>query len=336
MTRILGDGWYAGALEERGVERVDDAIRARFPGWAQRERLPGVLRGVLWFLVSRGVSRTLCIFSSPGLLTFLALQVLSGRPRGQLFVIEFFRPEPVGWRARLKEAVHAGLCRWLLPRTLTAAQVSTAWEIEAYAEKYGVPPARFRHIAFPMLLDPGELPEPPAEPALPTVLSSGRAACDWPTVFSAAEDAGAWQLVVVCSAEERAAVDRLNRDGRARVLSEISVEEHERLLRTATLYALILREQRVSSGHVRLARAIEAGTPVVATTVQGLAGYVQDGVTAVTVPPGDPVALRQAIDRLVTDRAARLRLREQAYEAVRAQDLKAFVQQIGDLVLEVR
>lgn len=335
MTRILGDGWYAGALRGRGVERVDDAIRTRFPGWARRERLPGVLRGLLWFMVARGIDRTVCIFSSPGLLTFLALQMLSGRRRGQLFVIEFFRPEPLGWKARLKESVHTALCRWLLPRTLTAAQVSTAWEIDAYAEKYDLQPSQFRHIAFPMLLDPGELPAAPVEPPVPTILSSGRAACDWPTVFEAAQDA-AWQLVVVCSAEERAAVDRLNRDGRARVLSEIPAEEHERLLRSATLYALILREQRVSSGHVRLARAIEAGTPVVATTVQGLAGYVQDGVTATAVPPGDAAALRRAIDRLVADPAARMALRQTAYEAVRAQDLEAFVRQVGDLVLADR
>jgi glycosyltransferase involved in cell wall biosynthesis len=165
------------------------------------------------------------------------------------------------------------------------------------------------------------------------VLSSGRAACDWATLLSAARSA-TWPLTIVCSAEDRRGVDALNHDGRAHVLSEISHEEHAALLASAEVYALVLREQRASSGQVRLARAIEAGVPVVATLVQGLEGYVEGGVTALAVPAGDTASLRAAIDRLVDDPAARAELRHTAHLAMRSRSLEAYVEQIRTFVFD--
>ena len=44
-----------------------------------------------------------------------------------------------------------------------------------------------------------------------------------------------------------------------------------------------------------------AGAPVVATRVGGTPEAVQDGVTGLLVPPGDPGALARAIDRLLSN-----------------------------------
>jgi glycosyltransferase involved in cell wall biosynthesis len=163
------------------------------------------------------------------------------------------------------------------------------------------------------------------------VLASGRTACDWPTLFNAARGA-TWPLTIVCSAEERRTVDVLNRDGRATVLSEITPEEHRRLLASAEVYALALRERRASSGQVRLARAIEAGVPVVATRVQGLDGYLDAGTTALAVPVGDAAALRTAIDRLLDDAPLRDALRRKARAAVQHHTLDAYVARLRRFV----
>ena len=56
------------------------------------------------------------------------------------------------------------------------------------------------------------------------------------------------------------------------------------------------------------AEAMAHGKPVVASAVGGLRGLVDHDETGFLVPPGDPSALRAAIDRLLADRELRRRL----------------------------
>lgn len=54
--------------------------------------------------------------------------------------------------------------------------------------------------------------------------------------------------------------------------------------------------------------AMASGRPVVASRIGGLPDIVMDGETGLLVPPGDPIALRQAIERLLADRDLRERM----------------------------
>jgi glycosyltransferase involved in cell wall biosynthesis len=54
---------------------------------------------------------------------------------------------------------------------------------------------------------------------------------------------------------------------------------------------------------VVLMEALASRRPVVATRVAGVAELVEDGVSGFLVPPGDPVALADRLDRLLTDPA---------------------------------
>ena len=331
----LVDAWYAQALQAFGARGLDEAIAERFSAhWVRWSQRLSLLRGIFGFVVSRHATRIVCPFSAPGLPILLALhRLFSARPP-QLYLVEFLRGEPNGTAARIKEAVHVWLFATLLPPVLVGAQVMTPWEAQAYARKYRLPLERFTFIAFPMVRQPSPCLSEPA--GLPRhVLSSGRAACDWPTLISAARGA-TWPLTIVCSAEDRATVDALNHDGRATVLSEITHEEHQHLLDSAEVYALVLREQRASSGQVRLARAIEAGVPVVATRVRGLEGYVDAGTTALAVPVGDAAALRAAIDHLLLDAALRDGLRRKAHAAMQSRSLEAYVDRIRAFVFDPR
>ncbi len=58
--------------------------------------------------------------------------------------------------------------------------------------------------------------------------------------------------------------------------------------------------------------AMAYGRPVVATAVGGLPDAVEDGVTGLLVPPGDPAALRAALERLLGDRELRERFGDRA------------------------
>lgn len=65
-----------------------------------------------------------------------------------------------------------------------------------------------------------------------------------------------------------------------------------------------------------LIEAMALGTPVIGTTVTGIPELVRDGRTGLCVPPGDPLALADALERLLLDRALRQRLARAAREAV--------------------
>jgi glycosyltransferase involved in cell wall biosynthesis len=73
--------------------------------------------------------------------------------------------------------------------------------------------------------------------------------------------------------------------------------------------------------------AMHQGRPVVASATVGAAagGLVRDGETGLVVPPGDALALRQAIERLLADGALRQRLGETARHAVQAYNYDAMV-----------
>jgi glycosyltransferase involved in cell wall biosynthesis len=85
----------------------------------------------------------------------------------------------------------------------------------------------------------------------------------------------------------------------------VSREELDRRFRAASV---VVCPSRSEGFGVVCAEAMAHGKPVVASAVGGLVGLVQDGETGLLVPPGDPVALRGAIERLLADAPLRARL----------------------------
>ena len=63
--------------------------------------------------------------------------------------------------------------------------------------------------------------------------------------------------------------------------------------------------------------AMAYGRPVVATAVGGLTDAIDDAVTGILVPPGDPAALREALVRLLGDPELRARLGAKAARRAR-------------------
>jgi hypothetical protein len=251
---------------------------------------------------------------------------LFGRGR-RIILLEFMHGRPAYplWFALVR--------RPALRRVLLLAHTLTAFERERYARLYGLPRERFAFVPWPLRFASDRLPPfMPDEKA--TVVCSGRAACDWETVFRAAHSA-AWQLTVVCSAADLPRVERLNRCGRARVLSEISTDEHQALVSSAAVYILCLGETGASAGQVRLMTAVRSGTPVVATRVRGLEGYAVDGVSALVVNPCDAAALRSRVDELLADPLRRARLRSDAFAYAARWTLEQYVSRLDDEIQKV-
>jgi glycosyltransferase involved in cell wall biosynthesis len=76
--------------------------------------------------------------------------------------------------------------------------------------------------------------------------------------------------------------------------------------------AVVVCPSRREGYGVAAREAMAYGRPVVASAVGGLVDAVEDEVTGLLVPPGDPVALRAAIERLLGDAELRARLGEAA------------------------
>ena len=72
----------------------------------------------------------------------------------------------------------------------------------------------------------------------------------------------------------------------------------------AQVVALALRHSVLGSGLTVILEAMASARPIVVTDNPGLSDYVEDGVTGLLVPAGDPEAMADAVERLLADPAA--------------------------------
>jgi glycogen synthase len=83
---------------------------------------------------------------------------------------------------------------------------------------------------------------------------------------------------------------------------------HDELKRLYARAAVVACPSRREGFGVACLEAMAHGRPVVATGVGGLRDLVVDGETGIVVPPRDPAALRDALERLLGDSELRRRL----------------------------
>jgi glycosyltransferase involved in cell wall biosynthesis len=81
--------------------------------------------------------------------------------------------------------------------------------------------------------------------------------------------------------------------------------------------------------------AMSTGRPVIATRIGGLPELVDDGETGLLIRPGDPLELRQAIERLMANPNLRYRMGEAALHKVVAFQASSIVPRIEQIYEEV-
>jgi hypothetical protein len=330
--RILAPDWYAEMIGPPCVQ-AEDAIVQRFgTRMASLSACCGPLRGLLVALAARPGDVIAAIKKAPGTTTLLLVEAWVRRRR-RVVVLEFL-PRGVPRRGLLRLVYRSWLATTERPavrRAMRVGAVLTAAERDELARCYRVPRARLRHIPWALVRSDEELPPYPSTSK--AVVCSGRASCDWPTLFAAARGA-TWPLTVIGSRVDLPLIERLNHEGRAEVLCEVSRDEHDARLRTAALYLICLRETGPSAGHVRLMAAVGAGAPVIASGVPGLREYVEDGRTAVLVEPSNPDALRHAVDDLLADPSRREQLRQRAFERARTRTYREYFDEVRGLLFD--
>lgn len=298
--RLLVTGRYAHLLPEAGPS-LDEVLTTRHGRRVRQvaDRVPP-LRGLLAFLAAADYDGTVLLASEPGALTLLWLEGFLRRRRG-VVVLELLArgPARARWRGLLRRAWERAIQAPALRRGMLAGQTLTAWERETLTRAYGLEPRCLCFVPWPWRIEANERIGLRSPRGTRRVLVSGYAHVDWPTAIDAACGRD-WELTLVCGARERTQLESLAPRG-ARVLCDLSRDEHQRLVEAADVYVLSLLEAGTSTGHVRLMAANQAGVPVVATRVRGLEGYVVDGATALLIPAGAPEEMGEAVDRVLAD-----------------------------------
>jgi hypothetical protein len=327
VARVVASDWYAANVGSPWTGVSEVVGEGRFRRLLARTRLG---RGLLVHLAARREAGAALVRNERGALTALWLAALTRR--GPVILLEMIPNRPP--RARWKRAVAGAWFRLVerpaVRRGMRAGQALSTSETEGLAAVYDLPANRFPHVGW-ALCRTGQATFPPASERS-GALASGRAACDWETLFAAATPE--WELTVVCSEADREEVEALDAAAgtRARIRSEISRDEHDAEMRRAAVYAMALTEDRLSSGQVRLQTATELGAPVVVSRISTLAGYVVEGETAVQAEVGNAAELRGAVERLLADPRERERLAQAALERARSRTYPDYFRDVGEMV----
>ena len=333
--KVFGDSWYAVEMHDI-CDSLDERLKTNVPPIivAAAKRF-GIVRGALLFAFSRTYATVVTCPSTHGFLPFLFLEYLFSGETHRVVLLEFIRGEaPNNFLRRLIHPL------WLkvfvgpvFRKTIRYAHILSEYEQERYSQLYRIPKQSFVFVPWLMRLPSDVMPERCLVVAKSdTVVASGRAACDWGLIFKASAGQP-WPLVVICSKKDFAQVVRLNSDNRAIVLCDITREAHQRYVREAAVYVLSLRETYYSAGHVRLRDCVREGTPVIATDVTALKGYIIHNETGILTPPADPSAMRRAIETMLADRSRGRNMAKLAFEVAGNCTREVYLEKIGHLLL---
>jgi glycosyltransferase involved in cell wall biosynthesis len=232
------------------------------------------------------------------------------------------------------------LNRWTIP--LVTHVVAVSERVAAYAEReFWIPPDRLSTIVNGVDLDHFRPVKREREPNAPTLGCTARLhrKNDHATLIQAIAGLSArWPearlLLVGRGPEEtrlRKLVDALGVSSRVHFLGEYP--DVASSLAQMDVYV----QSSVAEGMPNsVLEAMATGLPVVATAVGGTPEIVTDGETGLLVPPGDPVALAEAIDKLLADprlaeafgRAGRARVEAHFGEKLMLQQVEALLDRL--------
>lgn len=125
-------------------------------------------------------------------------------------------------------------------------------------------------------------------------------------------------------------------DGNVIVDQAIPIRRLRELYRAATVSVLPLHEAPFSSGQTVLLENMALGKAVIVSDVSGVRDYVEPGVTATVVPPGDVASLRRAIGAALDTPETHLRIGHAAAESVRCRFLaQHFAARLSRIIAEL-
>ena len=190
--------------------------------------------------------------------------------------------------------------------TIVVAQ--SEWCARAIRDRYDIGPDRLRVIPFG-IIPPNPAPKVEADPnALPEITFTG----------NSMERKGGRALVAAFRARLRGKCilnlvtpEPVDEEPGIRVFSDFTPGD-PRLVAMLARSSLFALPSEIDKSPYSVLEAMFAGLPVVSTPVGGIPEMVLDGETGILVPPGDDVAIADAIERILGDDELRVRMGQAA------------------------
>jgi len=271
-------------------------------------------------------------FNLKGLLRDCSITLIS-KLAGRRVIFEMHGGQPEAW-----------LRRHPIMRPFVLAALRRADRVIALSEEQGrflsgfLPRTRFRLI--PNMVDPmAFVPSAPVNP--PAFLYMGRL-LESKGIFVLLEAfgmlAGDCRLWFAgdgpCRARLEKAVKEKGLSDRVKLLG-FTVGK-DKLTALSSAYAMVLPSYHEGIPYAIL-EGMASALPIVATAVGGIPGVLRDGTDGILVPPGDPVSLASAMEKLLSDRAfrdemaknARMRSFDFSVERVSAQYIEVYRELAG-------
>ncbi len=234
--------------------------------------------------------------------------------------------------ARNRSGRRRKMWRWLLPAA-EAVVSQTSMEWETTAREFGL--REDRQFLIHMLVDteffrPGGTTEK-GDFCLAAGTNEGR---DFVTLLRAFPK-GERLLIVTDGYNADIVARHLEPGDRVEVRQGIPIRELKSLYEGARLVINPLTEIAYCSGHTTLLENMALGHPVIISAVGGMRDYVQDGITAITVRPGDVADLREKIARYLEEPGRFAAIGERAARAVRQFSTEEFAEHLVRLAARV-
>jgi glycosyltransferase involved in cell wall biosynthesis len=213
--------------------------------------------------------------------------------------------------------------------------VHSSRQLELAPAELGIP--RDRLALLPYHADTGYwAPQPLAEERL--VLAVGREHRDYATLAAACGDVPGLRVRV--AAGSLFSPDARGSDPQGWPANfDVGFADHAALRDLYALASVVvvpLVESNFQAGVTTIVEAMAMARPVVVSATAGQRDIVEDGVTGLMVPPGDPTALREAVERLLADPAERRRLGAAARQAaVERFGLDVYVDRLAEHLAEI-
>lgn len=122
--------------------------------------------------------------------------------------------------------------------------------------------------------------------------------------------------------ELEAAIRAANLESVVRIAGARPQEEVTRMMAEASVFALpsiVATDGQMEGIPVALMEALASGRPVVTTSISGIPELVEHDVNGLLVPPGDAAAFAAALERVLSDPAARAEMGRHGQRKVRAE-----------------